>query len=171
MPLRKPKDIPKIPKTRKKKAHAALDAIPSKKPDKQEFVCKIYFKYDAKIKKQFVSFLIETVVEFTAFAYEVSVDVIKEKNVINLIIMGLKAKMDSVPQIMPAQCENFFEDLFGDYTINVVKQDGAVNSVEIKINSINKSIEIIKKYLPKKKNNRNFCEFVIDEDKFTFPEK
>lgn len=171
MPLRKPKDIPKIPKTRKKKAYAALDAIPSKKPDKQEFICKIYYKYDSKIKKQFVAFLIETVVEFTAFAYEVSVDVIKEKNVIYLVIMGLKAKMDSVPQIMPAQSENLFEDLFGDYTINVVKQDGAINSAEININTINKSIKLVKAFLPKKKNNRHFCEFMIDEDKFTFPEK
>lgn len=171
MPLRKPKDIPKIPKTRKKNAQSALEAIPSKKPDKQEFTCKIYFKYDPKIKKQFIAFLIETVVEFTAFAYEVSVDIIREKNVINLIIMGLKAKMDTVPQIMPAQSENLFEDLFGNYTINIVKQDGAINSAEIKVNLINKSINIIKKYLPKKKNNRQFCEFVVDEDKFTFPEK
>lgn len=171
MPLRKPKDIPKIPKTRKKNSHAALDAIPSKKPDKDEFICKIYFKYDKKLKKQFVAFLIETVVEFTAFAYELSVDIIKEKNVINLIIMGLKAKMDSVPQIMPAQNENLFEDLFGNYTINVVKQDGAINSADININLINKSIEILKTYMPKKKNNRQFCEFIIDKENFTFVEK
>ncbi|MCX7874984.1 MAG: hypothetical protein N2321_02325 [Melioribacteraceae bacterium] len=171
MPLRKPKDIPKIPKTRKKKAHTALDAIPSKKPDKQEFICSIYFKYDNKLKKQYVAFLIETVVEFTAFAYEVSVDVIKEKDVINLVIMGLKAKMDSVPQIMPAQSENLFEDLFGNYTINVVKQDGAINSANIDINSVSKTITVLEKYLPKKKNNRLFCEFIVDENKFTFPEK
>lgn len=171
MPLHKPKDIPKIPKTRKKKSHTALSAIPSKKPDKLEYICKSYYKYDSRFRKQYVAFLIETVVEFTSFAYEISVDIIKEKNEINLIIMGLKAKMNSVPQIMPAQNESLFEDLFGDYTINIVKQDGAINSAGININPLERKITLNKTFLPKKKNNRHFCDFIIDEAQFTFPEK
>ncbi|MEW6654350.1 MAG: hypothetical protein AB1394_12925 [Bacteroidota bacterium] len=168
MPLRKPKDIPKIPKTRKKKPHAALEAVPAKKNDKLEYYCKAFFKYDEKKKKQFYAFAIETVVEFTAFAYEVSVDVIKEKNVINLVVMGLKAKLNSVPRIQPARNESLFEDLYGDFTINVVKQDGAINSADFHINIFNKELKLIKQYKPKKKNNRYFCNFLVAEDEFSF---
>ena len=46
MSLRRPKTIPKIPKTRKKKAHTSLTAIPVKKPDKLEYVCKAFYGYD-----------------------------------------------------------------------------------------------------------------------------
>ncbi len=170
MSLRKPKDIPKIPKTRKKKPHAALEAVPTKKPDKLEYYCKAFFKYDEKERKQYYAFAIETVVEFTAFAYEVSVDVIKEKNVINLVVMGLKAKMNSVPRIQPARNESLFEDLFGDYTVNVVKQDGAINSADFHLNIFKKELLLLKQYKPKKKNNRLFCGFMIADEEFSFPE-
>ena len=170
MPLRKPKNIPKIPKTRKKKPHAALSAIPAKKPDKLEYICKAYYKYDSMIKKQFCAFVIETVVEFTNFAYEVSVEVIKEKNVIDLILMGLKAQPNVVPQIQPARTEVLFEDLIGDYTVNVVKQDGAINTGEYHFNIFKKEILLTKQYKPKKKNNRLFCTFQVAEDEFSFPE-
>lgn len=171
MSLRKPKVLPKIPKTRKKKPHAALAAIPTKKPDKLEYYCKAFFKYDEKQKKQYYAFAIETVVEFTAFAYEVSVDVIKEKNVINLVVMGLRAKLNSVPRVQPARNESLFEDLFGDFTVNVVKQDGAINSADFYFNIYKKELLLLKQYKPKKKNNRLFCEFKVAEDEFSFPEE
>ena len=140
MPLRNPTDIPKIPKTRKKKPHAALEAIPAKKPDKLEYYCKAFYKYDGKKNQQYLVFAIETAVEFTAFAYEISVEVIKEKNVINLVVMGLKAKMDSVPQVMPARNEILFDVLFGDHIVNVVKQDGAINTGEFHFNIYKKQM-------------------------------
>ncbi len=171
MSLRKLKEIPKIPKTRKKKAHAALDAVPSKKPDKQEYVCKALFRYDEKQQRQYYVFSIETVVEFTSFAYEISVEVIKEKNILNFILMGLKAKTNVVPQIMPARTDLYFEDLFGDYIVNVVKQDGAINTGEYHFNIFKKEILLTKQYKPKKKNNRLFCNFEVAVDEFTFPEK
>ena len=80
MPLKKPKDVPKIPKTRKKKADSVYSAIPEKKPDKLEYVCKILFRYDEVNKKQVTVILIETIVEFTSFIYEVSLKVQKERN-------------------------------------------------------------------------------------------
>ncbi len=170
MPLRKPTNIPKIPKTRKKKPHAALVAIPAKKPDKLEYVCKAFYKYDPLIKKQFCVFAVETVVEFTSFAYEVSVEVIKEKNVIDLILVGLKAKTNVVPQILPARTEVLFEDLIGDYTVNVVKQDGAINTGEFHFNIFKKEILLTKQYKPKKKNNRLFCSFAVAVEDFSFSE-
>jgi len=169
--LRNLKDIPKIPKTRKKKAHTALAAVPTKKPDKLEYICKAFYKYDEKVKRQYYVFAIETIVEFTSFAYEVSVEVIKERNVLNFILMGLKAKTNVVPQIQPARTELYFEDLIGDYTINIVKQDGAINTGEYHFNIFKREIILTKQYKPKKKNNRLFCRFEVAVDEYTFPEK
>jgi hypothetical protein len=169
--LKKPSIIPKIPKTRKKKAHVALEAIPQKKPGKLEYLCKAYYKYDEAGRKQYSAFSIETVVEFTSFSYEVSVDVIKEKNTLNFILMGLKAKMNAVPDVQPARTEILFEDLIGDYTVNVVKQDGAINAGDVHFNIFKKEILLTKEYLPKKKNNRLFCKFMVDEENFSFQER
>ena len=170
MPLRSLTDIPKIPKTRKKKAYAALEAVPVKKPDKLEYICKALFRYDEKTKRQHYVFVIETVVEFTSFAYEVTVEVIKEKSVLNFILMGLKAKTNVVPQVLPAKAELYFEDLIGDYTVNVVKQDGAINTGEYHFNIFKREILLVKQYKTKKKNNRLFCKFEVAEDEFTFPD-
>ena len=171
MSLKKPKGIPKIPKTRKKKAHTALSAIPTKKPDKIEYICKAFYKYDDIAGKQYCVFAIETIVEFTSFSYEVSVDIIQEKNVINFVLMGLRAKMNVVPLVQPARTELLFNDLVGDYQINVVKQDGAINTGEFHFNIYKKEILLTKQYKPKKKNNRLFCKFEVAEEDFSFPEK
>jgi hypothetical protein len=171
LPLRKPKDIPKIPKTRKKKPHAALLAVPLKKPDKLEYVCKAFYKFDQSVKKEFCVFAVETVAEFTSFSYEVSVELLKDKNVIDLILMGLRAKTNVVPLVQPARSELLFEDLVGDFTVNIVKQDGAVNTGEFHLNIFKKEILLVKQYKPKKKNNRLFCRFEVAENEFTFPEE
>ncbi|MFA7228912.1 MAG: hypothetical protein WC061_07750, partial [Melioribacteraceae bacterium] len=155
----------------KKKAHVALEAIPLKKPDKMEYLCKAYYKYDDVARKQYSVFAIETLVEFTSFAYEVSLDIIREKNVINIILMGLKAKMNVVPDVQPARTEILFQDLVGDYEVNVVKQDGAINSGEYHFNIYKKEILLTRQYKPKKKNNRLFCRFEVDLENFTFLEK
>ena len=169
MSLRKPKVTPKIPKARKKKAHTAIAAIPLKKPDRLEYLCKAFYRYDESVKKQFCVFAIETVVEFTSFSYEVSVDFVKERNVFNFILMGLKAKTNVVPLIQPARTESLFEDLVGDYVVNVVKQDGAINTGEFHFNIYKKEILLTKQYKTKKKNNRLFCKFEVSEKDFSFP--
>ncbi|MEG8946969.1 hypothetical protein [Rosettibacter firmus] len=170
MSLRKLKNIPKIPKTRKKKPATIIASIPLKKPDKLEFYCRAYFKYDPKLKKQFTAFLIETSIEFTNFFYEVSAELVQEKNVLYIVITGLVARMDKVPEVSPARKEILLDVLSGIYTINVVKQDGAINSAEFDFDIINKKIQLIKEFIPKKKNNRFFCKFEVAKENFTFPE-
>ena len=166
MPLKKPKDLPKIPKTRKKKAENALNSIPEKKPDKLEYVCKVFFRYDSTLKKQFHILAVETVSEFTSFAYEISLEALKEKREILIILMGLKALTNMAPKVQPARTEIEFEDLIGEYTIKLVKQDGAVNAADYNFNIFKKEIALIKEYQPKKKNNRLFCKF----EEFSFGE-
>lgn len=168
MPLKKPKDIPKIPKSRKKKVDNALNAIPEKKPDKLEYYCKAFFGFDEITKKQYSVFAIETVVEFTSFAYEVSLEAIKDKREILIMLMGLKALTNRAPQIQPARTEIPFEDLIGDYTVKVVKQDGAINCADFSFNIFTKEIKLLKEYKPKKKNNRLFCKFKVAKDEFSF---
>lgn len=170
MPLRKPLNLPKVTKSRTKKAHAALNAIPLKKPDKIDYKCRAYFKYDEPTRKQYHAFSIETVVEFRAFAYEISVKQIKEKNVFYFVLAGLKAKTDRVPENSPARTEILLEDLFGEFTFNVVKQDGAINSAVMKFNIYNREILLLKEFVPKKKNNRLFCKFEVAPGEFSFAE-
>lgn len=168
MPLKKPKDLPKIPKSRQKKVENALAAIPEPKEDKLEYKCKAFYDYDNTSKKQFVVFAIETTAEFTSFVYEVSLDVIKDKREILIVLLGLKALTNMAPNVQPARTEIPFEDLVGDYTVKVVKQDGAINAADYSINLFKKEIKLLNEYKPKKKNNRLFCKFEVDEEAFSF---
>jgi hypothetical protein len=171
LPLKKPKEIPKIPKARKKKAEAALKAIPQKKDDKIEFICKALFRYDKKLKRQFLILSVETIVEFTSFAYELSVEIVKNKRIINLVVMGIKAQTNIIPEIKPAGKDFMFDDLVGEYTVNVLKQDGCINSAVFNYNIYNRTIDLVKEFIPEKQNNRLFCKFEVAENEFTFADK
>jgi len=171
MPLKHPIEIPKIPKTRNKKAEAAIAAIPSKKPDKLEYVCKAFFHYDTVNKKQYVSFSIETVLELRVFSYEISVDIVRKKDEIYLVIMGLSAKANYAPQVQPARKDNFFDDIIGDITVNVVKQDGSINSAVFNVNFVEKKITLVREFMPEKENNRRFCSFYIATEENSFKEE
>jgi len=168
MPLRSLDGIPKIPKTRQKKTQNALDAIPQKKPDKIEYVCKVFFKYDDTLKKQLYVFAVETVQEFINFSYEVSVQAEKDKNTITFFLMGLRALPNLAPRIQPARSEVAFDELMGEYLINIVKPDGAINSAKYVFNIFTKEIKLVESFKPAKKNNRWFCRFDIAEDEFSF---
>ena len=168
MPLKNPKEMPKIPKTRQKKAENAIKAIPEKKPDKIEYYCRFYFSYDKLLKKDFTSIKLETTAEFTNFSYELNVEILQEKRDIYFVIMGLSAKMNAVPQIEPATKITNLEELVGDYTINVVKQDGCINSARVNINRFSKEIKLNEEFLPEKENNRLFCKFNVANDLFSF---
>lgn len=170
MPLKKPKDLPKIPKSRQKKAENALAAIPEKKDDKIEYKCKAYYDFDNTTKTQYCVFAVETVAEFTSFAYEITMEVLYEKREIIIVLMGLKALTNMAPKVQPARTEIQFEDLVGEYTVKVVKQDGAINAADYKFNIFKKEIQLLKSYMPKKKNNRLFCEFEVDKEAFKFGE-
>ena len=95
--------------------------------------------------------------------------VLQNKQVVNIIIMGLKARTDIVPQVQPARGEYLLEDLVGEFTLNIYKQDGAVNSGIFHLNIYNKTINLVKEYKPQKKNNRLFCRFEVAENEFSFP--
>lgn len=168
MSLKKPADIPRLPKTRSKNPDAARKAIPQKKEDKVEYICSAAFIYDTMFKKQYYRLRLETLAEFTSFAYEISVDWHVEKNVIDITIMGLQTKMNYLPKIEHAKADVLLENLFGEYTVNVIKQDGCINSAVYDFNIFKKQIELKNKFMPPKKNNRLFCEFEVAGESFSF---
>ncbi|MEI7811144.1 MAG: hypothetical protein WCJ01_01830 [Ignavibacteria bacterium] len=168
MPLKKPSGVPKLSKARKKNSEAAKKAIPQKKEDKNEYLLKALFYYDETMHRQYYLLRLETIAEFTSFAYEISVDAQIEKKDINITIMGLQTKMNYLPNIEPAKADVPYENLVGDYTVNVIKQDGCINSAVFNFNIYSKNIKLIKKFIPLKKNNRRFCEFEVAEQEFSF---
>ncbi|CAG0942707.1 hypothetical protein BROC_01966 [Candidatus Brocadiaceae bacterium] len=171
MPLRKQNDVPKVPKTRKKTIDKALSATPAKKVAEMEYAVRLFFRYDAILDKQYYVIAVATVKEFSSLNYEVSVDVRKAKDTIDISILGLNTRQVYLVEPKPAYSELLFQDLFGKYTVNVIKQDGSVNSAVVEYNIYKKEIEILETFLPEKKNNRLFTTFSVAKDLFTFQDK
>jgi len=82
--------------------------------------------------------------------------------------MGLQAKPNYAPRVQPARKDTLFEELIGDVTVNVVKQDGSINSAIYNFNSVEKKIALVKEFMPEKENNRLFCKFKVSEEEFSF---
>ncbi|MCX8105561.1 MAG: hypothetical protein N3D80_06805 [Ignavibacterium album] len=168
MALKKPKEVPKLPKAREKTIDKLKKAIPKKKKEEIEFNCRIYFHSDKKTKKQKYRFQLETLKVFSALNYKISTQHRKSKNEIDISILGLTAQNDYLTKVQPATAEVDLEDLFGEYTLNIIKQDGSINSALLNFNIFKKEISLIKEFLPQKKNNGKFCTFEIDNSLFTF---
>jgi len=168
MSLRKLEEIPKISKPRKKSIAKTLEAVPMKKEDSVEYNVHVFFKYDQALKKQFIVISLATVKLFTSLSYEISVDVQKGKNTIAISILGLNTRQSYYVSPNPAVTELLFEILFGKYTVNVIKQDGSINSACLDFNIYKKEIALTEVALPQKKNNRTFARFAVPSELFTF---
>ncbi|MBK7868531.1 MAG: hypothetical protein IPJ75_16925 [Ignavibacteriales bacterium] len=170
MSLRKQEGVPKIPKTRKKTIDKVKSSTPTKTEDLIEYTGSVYYKYDKVFKKQFYVLTIATVKEFVYLDYELSVDVRRVKNVIDISLLGLNTRQSYHVQAGPARVDLQFEDLYGVYTFNVIKQDGSINSVVIDFNIYKKEMILVEESMPDKKNNRLFCSFKLSPERNTFEE-
>ena len=168
MSLKKPKSVPGIPKSRKKNPDKIKKAVPAKKSSEIEYTCSVYFAYNPSKKNQRYAVEIETKKLFSVLNYNLSVEGRKEKNVIDISILGLKATNNYTNEPGSASSVIYFDELYGDNTINIIKQDGSVNTAVFNFNVFKKSIELIEVSVPEKKNNSRFCEFEVAEKKFTF---
>ncbi len=168
MALKKPKKIPKIPKAREKTIDKLKDSTPMKKESEIEFSCRIYFHRDSTNGNQKYRFTLETIKLFSSLNYEISYKANKSKKNIDISILGLKAKNDYMSKVQPAYADVDFEELYGEYTINIIKQDGSINSALVDFNIYKKEIKLVKTFLPEKKNNRLFCTFEIDNGLYTY---
>ena len=168
MSLKKQKLVPEIPKSREKKISVIRESIPEKKDAGIEFICEIYFSTDISGQKQYYCIGLITILQFSNLNYELSVNAIKQKKTIDIIILGLKTKAGYINNSGPARKKVFFEDLYGKYTINIIKQDGSINSAIVDFNIFKKSIKLINVFLPEKRNNREFIKFEIATNKFKY---
>lgn len=168
MPLRKLEEMPKVSKPRKKTIAKVKKATPQKKESSVEYVMHVFFKYDPRLKKQFSVVSLSTAKLFTSLSYEISVDVQKGKNTIDISILGLNTRQSYYVSPNPATTELLFENLFGKYTINVIKQDGSINTALFDFNIYRKEIKLSELSLPKKKNNRIFTMFEVASESFSF---
>ncbi len=168
MPLKNQKPISKIPNSRSKKISAIRDAVPEGKKSEIEYICEIYFSTDLTKVKQYYCFHLSTVLQFSNLNYEISVKTVKQKNIIDIVIMGLKTKPAYINISGPAVGEILFENLYGKHTVNIIKQDGSINSALIDFNIYKKNIELVDAFLPSKENNRAFVKFEIPKEKFNY---
>lgn len=168
MSLKKSKTISDIRRTRKKKPESIKVTIPGKKSHEIEYNCSVYFSYHPSKKNQSYAVEINTTRLFSVLNYKLSIDSRKTKNIIDIWLLGLKATNSYTNEAGPASSVIYFDELYGNYTINIVKQDGSINSAVFNFNVFKKSIEIVEESLPGKKNISRFCTFSVAEDKFTF---
>ena len=167
MPLKNPIEIPKIPKARKKKIESVINQkIVDKKNDKVEYNISASFRVNDEEKNMNTYFSIETVNEFSSFAYELSIDYLIKRNEIHILLLGLKAKSKAVPFIQPARAEIKIPALTGEYKVNIYKQDGVVNSALFYLNIVKQEIILRNTSVAEKENNRVFCNFFVDSDNF-----
>ncbi len=167
MPLKKP-DVAKIPKTRKKNLRKLKENEPPNIKDGAEFICKIYFHYNHGQKKQQYCISVQTVKLFSVLNYNLTVEARKKKKEIDVNILGLKTSNNYLNSAGPAECESFFEELYGKHTVNIIKQDGSTNSAIFDINIFKKKISLVEELIPEDKQNGKFCLFEVAEEKFTF---
>lgn len=168
MALKKPKEIPQLPKTREKTIDKLKKSTPAKKKKEIEFNCRIYFYVDKKNGQQKYRFEIETIKLFSVLNYKIIAQARKEKKTIDISLLGLTTLNDYVARVQAANIEIDFDNLFGEYTVNVIKQDGSINSAIVNFNAFKKEIEIVKEFLPEKKNNSKFCTFEVDKKSYSF---
>ena len=168
MPLKNQKSIPQIPKSRSKKISVIKDSVPEKKEPEIEYTCEVYFSTDISKEKQYYCISLSTIRQFSSLNYEISIDSVKKKNTIDIMILGLKTKTDYINKSGSAECEVLFENLYGKYTINIIKQDGSINTAVFDFNVFKKKINLVDVYLPEKKNNREFVSFKVAEEKFNY---
>ncbi len=168
MSLKNQKSIPHVPKSRGKKISIIKDSVPEKKKSEIEYNCEIYFSTGFLKEKQLYCITLTTIRQFSNLNYEISVSTTKHKSTIDIIILGLKTKIDYVNNSGSALCELLFENLYGKHTINIIKQDGSINSAIVDFNIFKRKIDLVKVFLPEKKNNREFVTFEVVPDKFKY---
>ncbi len=114
-----------------------------KKKRDPDYTLNIFHHYDERAKRQVVVFLVQTTKIFVSFRYEILLEDSLEGNVIDIKIVGLHVPELLMPQTGPARGRRDYENLSGDYTLHITKQDKTVNTFSIVITP--SSVEIKQK--------------------------
>lgn len=114
-----------------------------KKKHGPDYTLNIFYHYDEQTRRNVLVFLIQTTKIFVSFRYEILFENSIAGKEINLKITGLHVPELLMPQSGPARGRRDYEDLHGNYTLHVTKQDKTVNTFQIEITS--SSVEIKQK--------------------------
>lgn len=163
---RRPKAIQDTLKTQNSSIDRSQSAVLMKKNNILEYNCFIYFSYDRSNKNQRYAIEIQTTQFFSVLNYSLTVSGKKNKNTIDINLLGLKAADNYITEPGPASNVIYFDELYGENTINIIKQDGSFNTAVINFNVFKKSIELLKEYSPE--SQAKFCSFKVAGEKNTF---
>lgn len=133
-----------------------------------EYLVRFYFSFDKVTGKQFYTVALSTYRLFSQLNYSITTKVKRQRDHITVNLLGLSTNNSYYTNSYSAVSFLRFEELFGDFTVNVVKQDGTVNSALVAFNIYNKSIEIRSTSSGNDGEDRIFCQFETDSSQFTF---
>lgn len=102
------------------------------KPAAYEYLLTVSQKYDEVKNKYFTLIRLQTVQEFTNFKYELTVEEESERYKIRYKLLGINTPKLLIPGGGPAVYEKTYEQLTGEYEIEVVNLDGEINLFKIK---------------------------------------
>lgn len=102
------------------------------KPAAHEYLLTVFQKYDEIKNKYFTLIRLQTVKEFTNFKYELAVEEEVEKYKIRYKLLGINTPKLLIPGGGAAVFERTYEQLTGEYEIEVVNLDGETNFFKIK---------------------------------------
>lgn len=144
------------------------EKIPDTEKSTVEYYCSVFFSFNKLKKQQEYCIRLETAKLFSTFNYKLTLINERKKNNINIKIKGLTPDHTYLSEVKPAICDIYLEELYGDYIINVIKQDGALNSAGFNFNIFNKQIRLLESNLNMNENVRQFCTFHTADDLNTF---
>ncbi|MCC6549689.1 MAG: hypothetical protein IT279_06430 [Ignavibacteriaceae bacterium] len=133
-----------------------------------EYHVRFYFSYDKITGKQYYVLALSTFRLFSQLNYSITTKIKKQKDQITINLLGLSTNNSYYTNSYAAVSFLRFEELFGDFTVNIVKQDGTVNSAVVSFNIYNKTIKIRSTSSGNAGEDRIFCQFETDNSLFTF---
>lgn len=133
-----------------------------------EYYVRFYFNYDKATARQYYIIELSTFRLFSNLNYSITTKIKRQKDQITISLLGLSTNNSYYTNSYSAVSFIRFEELFGEFTVNVVKQDGTVNSAVVSFNIYNKTIEIRSTSSGKEGQDRIFCQFETDNSQFTF---
>jgi hypothetical protein len=140
----------------------------NEKQDSIEYLCSVFFRYNKLTKQQQYCVRLETIKLFSALSYRLTVKAHKKKSEIDLNIMGLTPDQTYLQLVKPAASESYFDELYGDYKINIIKPDNSINSAVFNFNIFKKEIVLVNSLFTPGKNVRQFCTFETAVELNTF---
>ena len=98
-----------------------------------DYTLNVFHDTAEQSKDPCVSFVVQTTKIFVSFRYDILMEADVSDRTVTLTIKGLHAPELLMPGSGPAYGAAQLQDLFGHYTLNVVKQDKTVNTFDIDV--------------------------------------